>query len=136
MINSDNVDLLKISGATEFPQKDLLNLIPIGKPNIFFVNFFTKKDSYTDSGLGQGIELLTDHYLNAGYLDFKITAHKLATLLWCYRENLFEGVCSELTSSWPPARVEGWFRAAGRTRFPLAAGDSKDSGDEFHDLIF
>ena len=70
---SATIEYLKISGATEFPQKDLLNLIPIGKPNTFIVNFFTKKDNYTDSGLGKGIQLLTDHYLNAGYLDFKIT---------------------------------------------------------------
>tara|TARA_B100000795_G_scaffold121850_1_gene90693 strand:- start:1983 stop:4298 length:2316 start_codon:yes stop_codon:yes gene_type:complete len=70
---SATIGSLTISGANEFSQKDLLNLIPIGKPNIFFVNFFTKKDNYSDGDLDQGIKLLTEYYLNAGYLDFKIT---------------------------------------------------------------
>ena len=71
---SATIGSLKISGANKFPQKTLLNLIPIGKPNIFLINYFTKKDDYTDGELTRGIKLLTDYYLNAGYLDFKVTA--------------------------------------------------------------
>ena len=36
------------------------------------INYFTNKDQYTDLALNQGLELINNHYLNSGYLDFKI----------------------------------------------------------------
>ena len=46
-------------------------------------------------------------------------------------ENLFEGVCLELTSSWPPARAEGRSRAVVDDTWSAGSADSVDSGDEF-----
>ena len=50
----------------------------------------------------------------------------------CQRERaiteFFEGVCLELTSSWPPARVEGRSRAVVGDTW---SGESGESGDEF-----
>ena len=40
----------------------------------------------------------------------------------------FEGVCFELPSSWPPARVDGRLRAAARGQDPGDPGDSRDPG--------
>lgn len=67
------IDSLKISGVTSFSEKDLLNLFPIGEPNIFLVNYFTKKDDYSEEKLSNGLMKLSNHYLNSGYLDFKVT---------------------------------------------------------------
>ena len=39
----------------------------------------------------------------------------------------FEGVCFELTSSWPPARVEGWCRAAARGPNPRDPRDNREN---------
>ena len=47
---------------------------------------------------------------------------------------LFEGVCLELTSSWPPARVEGRSRAVVDATWLAGSGESgesAESGDEF-----
>ena len=39
---------------------------------MMLINFFTNKDRYSDLALNQGLELMNNHYLNSGYLDFKI----------------------------------------------------------------
>ena len=49
----------------------------------------------------------------------------------------FEGVCFELTSSWSPARVEGWVPSRGPN--PISAGTRRHAltrVDEFPDRIF
>ena len=52
----------------------------------------------------------------------------------------FEGVCLELTSSWPPAREDGWLRAAGFTSLPVAAAGCRGlplaAAGEFRDPLF
>ena len=37
-----------------------------------FINYFTKKDLFTDAEFAQGIDLMTYTYFDLGYLDFKI----------------------------------------------------------------
>ena len=61
-----------ISGASKFSEKELLDLFTIGEADIVLINYFTKRDQYTDLALNQGLELINNHYLNSGYLDFKI----------------------------------------------------------------
>ncbi|MDC0492265.1 outer membrane protein assembly factor BamA [Candidatus Pseudothioglobus singularis] len=70
---SANVEAIKILGSTKFSEKELLNLFPIGESSIFFVNYFTKRDDYTEDQLSLGLKKLTDHYLNSGFLDFQVT---------------------------------------------------------------
>ena len=42
----------------------------------------------------------------------------------------------ELTSSWSPARVEGWVRAVGRAPFPPAAVAAVTAPEDFGDRLF
>ena len=53
-------------------------------------------------------------------------------LYWYLMMVLFEGVCSKLTSSWPPAREVGLGTAA---LAPLCA-DPGVAADEFREVIF
>ena len=66
------INSMTILGAAKFSEKELLNLFSIGEADMMLINFFTKKDRYSDLALNQGLELMNNHYLNSGYLDFKI----------------------------------------------------------------
>jgi len=66
------INSMTISGATKFSEKKLLDLFKIGEADMMLINYFTNKDHYSDLALNQGIELINNHYLNSGYLDFKI----------------------------------------------------------------
>ena len=61
-----------ISGANKFSEKELLDLFTIGEADMVLINYFTNRDEYTDLALNQGLELINNHYLNSGYLDFQI----------------------------------------------------------------
>ena len=67
-----SINSITISGASKFSEKELLDLFTIGEADMVLINFFTKKDRYTDLALNQSLELMNNHYLNSGYLDFKI----------------------------------------------------------------
>jgi len=66
------INSMTISGAAKFSEKELLELFSIGEADMMLINFFTNKDRYSDLALDQGLELMNNHYLNSGYLDFKI----------------------------------------------------------------
>ncbi len=63
---------MRISGNKAQEEEDLLALFKIGEPDFFIMNYFTEKDHYSKVALDAGIEALRSHYLNLGYLDFKV----------------------------------------------------------------
>jgi len=67
-----NIDLFSISGAEKISEKVLLKLFKIGEADMSLINYFTNKDDYDASKLTNGIDLMTQTYFDAGYLDFKI----------------------------------------------------------------
>ena len=70
--NQARVDEINIAGNNVFESKEILKLFEIGKPNNFFINYFTNKDLFTENELQSGLDLLTQKYFDSGYLDFKI----------------------------------------------------------------
>ena len=70
--NQARVDEINIVGNNVFESKEILKLFEIGKPNNFFINYFTNKDLFTEDELQSGLDLLTQKYFDSGYLDFKI----------------------------------------------------------------
>ena len=66
------ISSMTISGANKLSEKELLELFSIGEADMLLINYFTNKDRYSDLALNQGLELMNNHYLNSGYLDFKI----------------------------------------------------------------
>ncbi|MCS5588943.1 MAG: outer membrane protein assembly factor BamA, partial [Candidatus Thioglobus sp.] len=66
------INSMTISGAAKFSDKELLDLFTIGEADFMLINLFTNKDHFTDIALNQGLELMTNHYFNSGYLDFKV----------------------------------------------------------------
>ena len=70
--NKATIGFIKISGASQFSEKELLKLFKIGEADMFLINFFTDKDRYSDAELTQGLDLITNTYFDSGYLDFKV----------------------------------------------------------------
>ena len=70
--NRATIESITISGATQYSEKELLDLFLIGEADMMLINFFTNKDRYSDLALNQSLELMNNHYFNSGYLDFKI----------------------------------------------------------------
>jgi len=70
--NRAKIDSFTISGSTKYTEKNLLKLFKVGEADMVFVNYFTKKDSFSESELARGIDLITNTYFDSGYLDFKI----------------------------------------------------------------
>ena len=66
------IESMRILGATKFSEKELLDLLSIGEADMMLINYFTNKDHYSDLALNQSLELMNNHYLNSGYLDFKV----------------------------------------------------------------
>ena len=66
------IDTFRISGAEKISEKDLLKLFKIGEADMMIVNYFTNKDLFTEAEFTLGIDLMTNAYFDAGYLDFKI----------------------------------------------------------------
>ena len=66
------ISSMTISGATKFSEKELLDLFSIGEADMMLINYFTNKNRYSDLALNQGLESMTNHYFNSGYLDFKV----------------------------------------------------------------
>jgi len=63
---------MKINGAKIKDTEDLLAMFEIGEPDIFFLNYFTRKDHFSKIALDAGIEAIKSDYINSGYLDFKV----------------------------------------------------------------
>jgi len=66
------IDLFNINGASQIPEEKLLKLFKIGEADIALMNYFTKKDLFTEAEFSQGINSMTNIYFDSGYLDFKI----------------------------------------------------------------
>lgn len=64
---------MRITGSKVETEEDLLDLFEIGEADWWFFNYFTEKDHYSKIALDAGIEALKSHYINLGYLDFKLT---------------------------------------------------------------
>ena len=63
---------INISGANVFKEDELLDLIEIGEPDFFLINYFTEKDHFSNEKLNAGIEKIKSKYLNSGYLGVKL----------------------------------------------------------------
>ena len=64
-----NIDLFSISGTEKISEKVLLKLFKIGEADMSLINYFTNKDDFNASKLTNGIDLMTQTYFDAGYLD-------------------------------------------------------------------
>ena len=70
--NRASIDSFKIIGSNIFLEDELLDFFKIGEANLALINFFTNKNDYSDIEIAKGIDLMTNHYFDNGYLDFKI----------------------------------------------------------------
>ena len=68
------INSMSISGSSRFSEEDLLDLFTIGEADTILINFFTRKNEYTELEFNQGIELMMQHYFNSGYLDFSVVS--------------------------------------------------------------
>ncbi|BAS67891.1 outer membrane protein assembly factor BamA [Bathymodiolus septemdierum thioautotrophic gill symbiont] len=66
------IKTMHISGNKVESEEDLLDLFEIGEPDWSPLNYFTEKDHYSKVALDAGVEALKSHYIDLGYLDFKI----------------------------------------------------------------
>jgi outer membrane protein insertion porin family len=66
------IEKFTISGTDKFSEDNLLKLFKIGEADISFLNYFTKKDLFTESEFRSGIDSMTNMYFDSGYLDFDI----------------------------------------------------------------
>ncbi len=66
------VDRIIINGNAAYTDGELLKLFTIGEADFFLLNYFTKKDNYSEMKLESSIDALTNFYINNGYLDFKV----------------------------------------------------------------
>lgn len=66
------IKTMRIIGSKVEKEEDLLDLFEIGKPDWFPLDYFTEKDHYSKIALDAGVEALKSHYINLGYLDFKV----------------------------------------------------------------
>ena len=70
--NKATIGSLKISGTSEFSEKELLKLFKIGEADMSLINYFTNKDRYSDAELTQSLDIISNKYFDSGYLDFKV----------------------------------------------------------------
>ena len=68
------INSMSISGNSSFSEEDLLDLFTIGEADTILINFFTRKNEYTELEFNQGMELMMQHYFNSGYLDFTVVS--------------------------------------------------------------
>jgi len=69
---------LKISGNKFFSESDLLDLLEIGEPDFFLINYFTEKDIFSYTAYEAGLEAIKSKYLESGFLDVKVLSSKFA----------------------------------------------------------
>ena len=68
------INSMNISGNSRFSEEDLLDLFTIGEADTLLINFFTRKNHYSELKFNQSLELMMQHYFNSGYLDFKVVS--------------------------------------------------------------
>lgn len=67
---------INLIGNQAFATKKLLAELPIASSNLF--SFFTRDDQYSREKLAQAMQVLSDYYMDRGYLKFKINASQAA----------------------------------------------------------
>lgn len=67
---SASIKQLKILGASQFKEKELLDEFQLGTSGV--LSFYTKNDQYSRQKLSGDLEKLRSFYLNRGYADFNI----------------------------------------------------------------
>ena len=63
---------LKIKGNTAYEKEELLDLMSIGEPDFFIMNYFTEKDHYSKIELDASLANIKSLYINSGYIEFKV----------------------------------------------------------------
>ncbi len=63
---------LKIKGNAAYPKKELLDLMSLGEPDFFIINYFTEKDHYSKIELDASLANIKSLYINSGYIEFKV----------------------------------------------------------------
>jgi len=81
-INIDEGDVAKINsfkilGSKDFDEDELLDFFSIGEPDLFFINFFTEKDFFSQFEFDAGLQKLKSHYISLGYLEYKVLEQKI-----------------------------------------------------------
>jgi len=76
-INIDEGDVAKINsfkilGSKDFDEDELLDFFSIGEPDLFFINFFTEKDFFSQFEFDAGLQKLKSHYISLGYLEYEV----------------------------------------------------------------
>ena len=66
------IEKFSISGASQISEEKLLKLFKIGEADMAFMNYFTKKDLFTEAEFSQGIDSMTNLYFDLGYLDYQV----------------------------------------------------------------
>ncbi len=66
------IESFSIDGANKIPAEKLLKLFKIGEADMAFMNYFTKKDLFTEAEFSQGIDSMTNLYFDLGYLDYQV----------------------------------------------------------------
>ena len=66
------INTFSISGAEKIDEESLLKLFKIGEADMMMINYFTKKDLFTETEFRKGIDSLNNFYFDQGYMDFKI----------------------------------------------------------------
>ena len=61
---------IKINGNTKFKQSELLNQLLHSKTN--WLSWLNKKDRYFKEKLSEDLEILKNHYMNYGYINFNV----------------------------------------------------------------
>jgi len=62
----------RLKGNEKFDNDFLLNFFTIGEPDIFFINFFTEKDFFSQFEFDAGLQKIKSHYIASGFLEFEI----------------------------------------------------------------
>ena len=65
---------MSILGNKVFEDKELLDQFSIGMKTNSFINYFTNKDRYSELAFDEGLQSISNHYMNSGYLDFNFTS--------------------------------------------------------------
>mgnify|MGYP001484297478 CR=1 FL=1 len=74
--DSAKIKQINIVGAKAFPEKELLKLFELSTPG--WMSWYTKNDQYSRQKLQADIEKLNSHYLNRGYLEFKVESTQVS----------------------------------------------------------
>jgi len=75
--NKALITKMNIEGNAYLKESELLDLFEIGEPDFFIVNYFTKKDHFSQKAFLAGIENIKNLYLEKGFLDIQVTETKI-----------------------------------------------------------